>query len=505
MSLKTICSLLARKSSSLDIMLLFDKPITILQPICDLLDNWHYEEDQVEYQPIYEEFGSIFLLVLSFVHRYNLSIVDLGIRSSSSFIAKFLDQGHLSRAMENLTDQEQSHLDGWIRGLFDNESGGLGDELMSSCPPQSFHLLVPTLFHHIVLACSTNHLTEESLKGGLELFVEPFLLPSLISAISWLSSHMWESRGDANAVLQILSALITKPTSGSNNIEASQMLNSVINIVAKNLEHSLRWLQRAEPQRQDVEPLSRALRSNLGWERRGASEHTELESWTSTPGGGLVAAIKNTISGKVLWRLNPGISINTANYTHRQILVGLRLLGAKRLIDTILDEVRVQCEAGNGPAAFDVATAIICAPDVSTWDSHLRLDVLGATSSMPLQRRLDLRSALKMEAENAPQLHKIDVFAAETVIRLYRRVEAQMAPQQEQLMTHDGMGGLDVTLPGVLDAALDDAIVAGMGNGGHNIDDPMDPETDLMSGFIGSHDSMGGADLFDAMGDDMGF
>ena len=328
-------------------MLLFDKPITILQPICDLLDSWQYDEDQGEYQPVYEEFGSILLLVLSFTHRYNLTPIDLGLRSSSSFISKLLNQGHLSRAMDALTEQEQSHLDGWIRGLFDNESGGLGDELMSACPPQDFYLLVPTLFHHIVLACSTNNLTEEALKGGLEYLVDTFLLPSLIPGITWLSSHLWESRGDANAVLQILSALIANPTSISNNTEASQMLNAVVNIIAKNLEHSLRWLQRAEPQRQDVEPLSKSLRGNLGWERRGATEHTELESWTSTAGGGLVAAIKHTVSSLVHWGLNP-INNPPANYTHRQILVGLKMLGAKRLLHTIIEEVKGQIEVGNG-------------------------------------------------------------------------------------------------------------------------------------------------------------
>jgi mediator of RNA polymerase II transcription subunit 5 len=481
-------------------MLLFDKPITILQPICDLLDNWHYDEDQVEYQPVYEEFGSVLLLLLSFVHRYNLSTADLGIRSSSSFVAKLLDQGHLSRVMETLTEQEQSHLDGWIRGLFDNESGGLGDELMSSCPPQDFHLLVPTLFHHIVLACSTNNLPEESLKGGLELFVEPFLLPSLIPAITWLSSHLWESRGDANAVLQILYALITNPASISNNIEASQMLNSIINIIAKKLEHSLRWLQRAEPQRQDVEPLSKALRSNLGWERRGASEHTELESWTGTAGGGLTAAVRNTISGLVQWAVNPGINI-PASYTHRQILVGLKLLGAKRLMSTILDEVEAQDEAGNGPAVLDVATALVCAPDTTSWDPTSGMVILGDGNSItPLQRRMTLREALKIEAENAPKLHKTDALLAETAIRLHRRVEAQMAVQHQPLIQPDAMAGLDVALHGALDAALDDALAGGITDAGQSIEDVMNAETDLMTG-LGSMDG----DIFGEMGDGIRF
>jgi mediator of RNA polymerase II transcription subunit 5 len=46
MSLKTIAGFLARKPSSLDVMLLFSKPASILQPICNLLDTWRYDEDQ---------------------------------------------------------------------------------------------------------------------------------------------------------------------------------------------------------------------------------------------------------------------------------------------------------------------------------------------------------------------------------------------------------------------------------------------------------------------------
>ncbi|TVY27259.1 Mediator of RNA polymerase II transcription subunit [Lachnellula hyalina] len=507
MSLKGLCSQLARKPSSLDVMLLFDKATTILQPICDLLDNWRYDDDQGEYQPVYEEFGSILLLVLSFTHRYNLSTVDLGIRATDSFVAKLLNQGHLSRAMDDLTEQEQNILDGWIKGLFDNESGGLGDELMSSCPPQDFYLHVPTLFHHIVLACSTKNLSDEGLKGGLEYLVDTFLLPSLIPGITWLSTHLWESRGDANAVLQILSALITNPASISNNTEASQMLNSILNIIAKNLEHSLRWFQRAEPSRQDVEPLSRALRGNLGWERRGASEHTELEIWTSTQGGGLSMAIKQTIQSLVQWGLNPGININPANYTHRLILVSLKILGAKRLLSTIIGEVKSQTETGNGSVVIDVAAALICAPEAGSWD-NAGLDGMG----QPLQRRLNLREALKNEAENAPRVSKTDAVHAENVVRLYRKVEAQlvMPMRQQTLMPHDALGDLDQALDsGALDV---DGAMANVGLGGdglgNGLGDGLGGENDLMSGLMGDGHSGGLLDSFGTggdMGDGMGF
>ena len=168
MTLKMLCSHLAKKPLGLDVMLLFAKPVAILQPICDLLDNWRYDEDQNEYQPVYEEFGSILLLLLAFAYRYGLTPSDMGIRSRNSFVAKLLSRGHLSRSLDELTEQENNHLGVWIHGLFDTEAGGLGDELMSSCPPQDFYLLVPTLFHNISLAFTAGALSEETLKGGLE-------------------------------------------------------------------------------------------------------------------------------------------------------------------------------------------------------------------------------------------------------------------------------------------------------------------------------------------------
>jgi mediator of RNA polymerase II transcription subunit 5 len=46
MSLKSVCIMLARKPSSLDVVLLFASIGNILQPLCHLLDNWRYEDDQ---------------------------------------------------------------------------------------------------------------------------------------------------------------------------------------------------------------------------------------------------------------------------------------------------------------------------------------------------------------------------------------------------------------------------------------------------------------------------
>ncbi|KAK6607257.1 Mediator of RNA polymerase II transcription subunit 5 [Botrytis cinerea] len=496
MTLKTLCSQLARNPSSLDIMLLFNKPTLFLQPICELLDNWRYDEDQGEYQPVYEEFGSILLLVVSFAHRYNLSTVDLGIKNpAESFVAKLLVQGHLSRALDPLSQQDQNHLDGWIRGLFEPEGGGLGDELMSSCPPQEFYLLVPTLFHHIVLALSTENLSEDGLKGGLEFMVEPFLLPSLIPGITWLSAHLWEARPQATYVLQILSALIKSPPSISNNMEASHLLNAILKIIAQNLEQSLRWLQRAEPHRHDIDSISKALESN------------RVRSVDSYARGGLAASIKHTVVTLVQWGLqcdrNPGMQIMPASYTHRQVLTGLKMLGAKRLLNTIIEEVKTQTEAGNGSVVLDIATSLICAPDSASFDSGSGVDIMSGNTPQLLQRRLTLREALKAEAENMPKVHKTDTFHAETVIRLYRRVEAQAVIQQQLLPDDNDLGALNEVMG---DAVMGDAGLGPVDQPNLNMDDMGAGSDDLMMMGGSGH----GGDLLDAfggdgLGDGMGF
>jgi mediator of RNA polymerase II transcription subunit 5 len=70
--------------------------------------------------------------------------------------------------MEELNEEQQKQLASWIKGLFDTDGIGITDEVTSSCRPQQFYMLVPTLFSQTVYACTEGILGMEAVKGGLE-------------------------------------------------------------------------------------------------------------------------------------------------------------------------------------------------------------------------------------------------------------------------------------------------------------------------------------------------
>ncbi|KAL8975870.1 MAG: hypothetical protein Q9205_008015, partial [Flavoplaca limonia] len=138
----------------------------LLQPLCHLLDNWEGHEDQVENQPVYDEFGSVLLLVSTIKHRFELQPSDLTALDPDSFTSRYFRSASESRTIEQLSEHENDLLGGWIRGLFEAE--GINDELMSTCKPAEFHLLIATLFDQSIKACQSRILTMETLKGGFE-------------------------------------------------------------------------------------------------------------------------------------------------------------------------------------------------------------------------------------------------------------------------------------------------------------------------------------------------
>ncbi|KAJ5747838.1 uncharacterized protein N7511_009534 [Penicillium nucicola] len=428
MTLKNICNSLSRRPQTLDAILLFRPVKQVLQPLCSILDSWNWDEDQGENQPVYDEFGSILLLVLAFKYRYDLSPSDMGISSNDSFLLKLMDRGASTQKLNELGEKQNKDLGTWIGALFIAE--GISEETMSTCSPHEFYMLVTTLFDQSLGACESGKLDFDTLKGGFEYLLEPFLLPSLVVALTWLGNHIWESE-DPTIPLKTLHSLV-KPNSISG--EAQAIHQTVLNITARPLEEQLKNVRTRHQSRTDIKPILDALEPYLSFRRIGSSHRTELDTWTSHTANGLVGSIRTTFQSLTVWSANPTASAAPTPYTHRQILAGIRILGATRVLATIIDEVKHQSETSNsGHVALDIATTLICAPMTESFavDQNNYHPIDPMKESPPRCPILTLRDALTLTHETVPKLSEKDPLRAEIVVRLWRRVNLLMAPPSQ--------------------------------------------------------------------------
>ena len=119
-----------------------------------------------ESQPVYDEFGGILLLILSFRYQLNLTSAELGAREPSSFVRRLVERSSTDQNMDELDEGRSKHLGDWISALFIAEQ--LSDELTSSCSPQEYYSLVPALCSQSLEACESGKLSLENLKSGFE-------------------------------------------------------------------------------------------------------------------------------------------------------------------------------------------------------------------------------------------------------------------------------------------------------------------------------------------------
>ena len=414
---------------------------------------------------MYDEFASVFLLVLAFVSRFDLSPSELGL-GKESFVSKYLSEGHHNTLLEQLTEDQSRNLESWTKGLFDPD--GITDEVMSTCRPQQFYLLVPTLFSQTVSACSAEVLPLDTVKVGLEYLLEPFLLPSLVGAIRWMTTYAWEqTHDDLDVVLEILK-LVTRAPSASG--EGQAMHSTIMTIVSQPLARCLRIIRRRHPKRTDLESLITIADSHSKSTRSIFTPCPEFPTWLSTAGS-LKQAFQNTLQSLITWSAN--VTVNPIQhpppYNHRQLLIALQILGAKTVLHILLDEIKSRTVASDGTdaVALDIATSIVCAP-TTTSTSPIAINWVLSPAPMPPPARgsrLNLRDVLKLEFDKATDLINTDTHLTEAIVRLHRLVEAQLsAVDSVTPMTHLAAAAqIPAMIPGLnitTDVSAVDAAVA---------------------------------------------
>ncbi|KAH9828365.1 mediator of RNA polymerase II transcription subunit 5-like [Teratosphaeria destructans] len=420
MSLKGVCNSLIKHVPDMDIVLQYAQPGDVVYPLAVLLHDWAHDQDQTEFTPSYEEFASILLFTLAFIHRYSITKSDVPALSADNFVFALIQN---ITSAGGLSDEQNGQLSKWIDGLFatdeHDETSGISDEVMRQCPPQDFYRLVPSLFEHSVLACRSGLLSIRVFKGGLELLLEPFLLPSLIGGLSWLTRHSFEDHGDADVLLQVLDKLL-KPPGSSQDTQA--MHKAVLVMVAAPLTRSLQDLLRKRPDKKAAAGLIEILKpyTQQVIQRTAKASRSELLGWIEgaangdTARSGLIRTVQSSVSALTSWMQgNPPPA-----YTHRLVLAAIEACGTGNVLSALVEVLKNLTTSGSGPQALDVCAAIICAPCVP----------------VSVRSSASLRDELQLTIANTDGILEKPLDSAEALVRLARKVEAQLTmPQLAQL------------------------------------------------------------------------
>ncbi|KAK6409073.1 hypothetical protein LTR81_016551 [Elasticomyces elasticus] len=409
MSLKTACNILIKHIRNMDIVMQYTRPDTLLLPLCMLLKDWVHDQDQSEFTPAYEEFASVLLFTLAVVHRYGLTSEDLGVAGMGNIVFDILGETPRGTSLSDLSPEQNQQLAKWLDGLFatddQGETSGISDEVMRQCPPQAFYMLVPTLFEQSVMACKSGHLSLGTLKSGLELLLEPFLLPSLVGGLGWLVSHSWEDHNDVDILLQILDKLL-RPSSSSTETQA--MHRAVLAMIAEPLERSLQDLLRKRPDKTVAQGMTALLRKYAGATRTCSSDRATVTEWVAS--GDIARELRSSVKDMTSWAANV-TPTPPPRYQPRILPAACELLGIRSVVEALSTAMR-EMPLPLTAIVLDVCTSMVCAPSLV---SHA------------------LRQQLALAASNTQTLLEKSVGEATALVRLQHSVEAQLVVHQLQM------------------------------------------------------------------------
>lgn len=389
--LKALADVMLRKPELIDVLSVYVQPVYLLGPLCQLLDDWIWDDLHGEGQPLYEEFGNIMLLIAAFKSRLSLAVSDLTLSRDSSFVSLFLQNANDECYLNTMSEDVKKHLGEWINALFFTE--GLSDDVMSSCSPQDFYRLVPTLLSQSLTACANGKLSIDTLIAGFEYLLEPFLLPSLIPAISWLMSTA-ASRHNQQHVQQLLTTLLEERSAP----EAREMHHTILGIVAA-----------------ETAALSETGISNQTAREILASKHAGFTSTVSADirdmksssalTGGVISQVEHAMHALISWASANTTLIGPPRSGCTLLGVALAIYDARFVLRRLASLLLGYYHSIEHAAVLDlIATTIVCIDEKSTTKC--------------------LADALMFEQQNLlPLLRKNETLLAEEIVRLSRRVE----------------------------------------------------------------------------------
>jgi len=379
--LKDMANALVRQPSTINPLGMFVKPSYFLGPLCRLIDEWTWDIHG-ESQPIYEEFGSVLLLIMTVKFRLALANSELGLLLPNGFTAQYLSSGQSERRLDQMTDGERLNLGEWLHNLYDSE--GISDDVTTNCNAKEFHLMVPTLLRQSMMALSKGSLVQDKLEGGLEYLLEPFLLPSLLSSFAWLARAIEKDTNSATIIIQRLAK-------APENSETSKLHRTILDIAhgmfRKALNRSMDQDRFAEVLKLFGEPKPFTINAGLNT--------NDLGTWTSEAGG--IASYLQKAVSDMLTAASAGL------FQPNVITAASQILGPSSVVHEMV-ALLVQFAPNQSFAQLIDIVATIIASNDSTG--------------------ISLRNSLQLlHARLGNFLKKNDNVFGEALVHLHRRVE----------------------------------------------------------------------------------
>lgn len=197
-------------SDSLSVVIFHLSPAAILKPLMNFLDKLQTDSEDMNFQENYSAFGCIFLLFLLIVKKFDISLSDLISYKEDinqpSFCIKYLNNLGSSRQLVQTNSNKEEILNNWMTALFD--SGGISDDLMRLSTVQECFEIFPSIFQQAYIGCKQGLVDIETVKGGLEYFLQPFLLSTIIGFIFWSENYLWKNH-DVETIVNLLKTLLS--------------------------------------------------------------------------------------------------------------------------------------------------------------------------------------------------------------------------------------------------------------------------------------------------------
>jgi hypothetical protein len=362
-----LCLGLALSLDSLHSILFHVSPFAILKPVMNYLDRWQNNVEESNFQDTHSAFGCIFLFFMLIVKEFNISLVHLlklkDSTESESFCINYLIKLSSSSSTNPsvaLNQHKSEVLSGWTAALFD--SGGISDDLMRLSTAQECFELFPIIFQQAFIACKQNLDDIETVKGGLEYFLQPSLMGTIVGIVSWCDDYLWRAQ-DVEVIIELLKTLITPSELSGESIHIHRI---ILSIYGPKLYKTLSSIDSSISNNIKIDPV---LLSNIHQSIKDGKSLDFFEVETSNTFASLYtehgknsrSSLMNAFNSQFQLLLNWGQSSVIPPYDHQFLPNMITLLGINTVVDYFLSQIMMaqQSTSKNSQTVLELAAFIL--------------------------------------------------------------------------------------------------------------------------------------------------